>query len=553
MRCSLLLLSTFLDGELNQRRAAELDAHLIGCSRCQSGLAYLREESQRISGLAHVHVPDDSAEALLVHVGLIEATQESPGDQPAAPPEAPDDTPPAWRSHQSRSTLPWTPPARMPAAIPVPPAVAHAPERFAPVAILDPPAHLPEAVTPPAVAQPQAAQRTPEDAAQLEVPGIAVPSVERVEEQTDAAQSDSAAVDIEPVAPTAVPPSRPPTQRRGKGLSQAVRGMRDSLALRWALMRGGGFDDGAVDIVTEPLARSRLHPLETASDTPQPQLRDQAFQALETTPVERPDDAIDIPEHHDIPTLAAESPKRRRHALPADEDTPPQGRHLRGVATRRGGAGAGWIERTQSHLGLATASRSAASAAHDVRLWLFAGLTLLVLIAGLLLGKHIETPTGIAQQPAPSAQPSPTAPQASAPIASPTNAPTPAPLAPSPTRLTDAQTQGSGGSGFTVSDVRYGAHPGDYRIVFDMTGGDAGTPTATVGFGDATTLYVILAGTAPGGLPPTPAAGGTLVSITLVPHSPIPGHLVYELKLSKPVKVSTDYLTAPVRLVLDLR
>ena len=57
----------------------------------------------------------------------------------------------------------------------------------------------------------------------------------------------------------------------------------------------------------------------------------------------------------------------------------------------------------------------------------------------------------------------------------------------------------------------------------------------------------------PGELPPTPAAGGLVTSVTLLPHSPIPGHLVYEVKLTKPVKLVTDYLTGPVRLVIDLR
>ena len=44
-----------------------------------------------------------------------------------------------------------------------------------------------------------------------------------------------------------------------------------------------------------------------------------------------------------------------------------------------------------------------------------------------------------------------------------------------------------------------------------------------------------------------------MTSVTLLPHSPIPGHLVYEVKLTKPVKLVTDYLTGPVRLVIDLR
>jgi len=172
-----------------------------------------------------------------------------------------------------------------------------------------------------------------------------------------------------------------------------------------------------------------------------------------------------------------------------------------------------------------------------------------------LLGKHVETPAGVAQRPAPSIAATPAPPHASAaPVIPTTPVATPTPAAANPAQLTGAQTLGSGAADFTVSDLRYGAHPGDYRIVFDLTSGSsAGTPSVTVGFGDSTTLYVVFAGVSPGGIPPSPAPGGVVTSVTLLPHSPIPGHLVYEVKLSKTAKLSTAYLTGPVRLVIDLR
>lgn len=65
MKCSLLTLSCALDGELSRERQSELDAHLITCERCRTGMRYLREETERISLLAPVRLSDDKATALL--------------------------------------------------------------------------------------------------------------------------------------------------------------------------------------------------------------------------------------------------------------------------------------------------------------------------------------------------------------------------------------------------------------------------------------------------------------------------------------------------------
>ena len=65
MKCSLLTLSCALDGELSRERQLELDAHLITCERCKTGMRYLREETERISLLAPVRLSEDKATALL--------------------------------------------------------------------------------------------------------------------------------------------------------------------------------------------------------------------------------------------------------------------------------------------------------------------------------------------------------------------------------------------------------------------------------------------------------------------------------------------------------
>ncbi|MBV8528781.1 MAG: zf-HC2 domain-containing protein, partial [Candidatus Dormibacteraeota bacterium] len=70
MRCSLLTLSTYLDSELAPDRAGEVEAHLVACQRCSSGLGYLREEKAHISALAAVLTDPGAAEDLLGTVGL---------------------------------------------------------------------------------------------------------------------------------------------------------------------------------------------------------------------------------------------------------------------------------------------------------------------------------------------------------------------------------------------------------------------------------------------------------------------------------------------------
>ena len=72
MRCSLLTLSSYLDRELPPDRAGELEAHLIACPRCSTGLGYLREEAERIRGLSVARVPVHATEQVLVTVGLAE-------------------------------------------------------------------------------------------------------------------------------------------------------------------------------------------------------------------------------------------------------------------------------------------------------------------------------------------------------------------------------------------------------------------------------------------------------------------------------------------------
>ncbi|MGA9775280.1 MAG: zf-HC2 domain-containing protein, partial [Candidatus Dormiibacterota bacterium] len=71
MKCSLLTLSCALDGELSKERQVELEAHLVTCERCRTGMQYLREETERISQLAKVHIPSATATALLERARVV--------------------------------------------------------------------------------------------------------------------------------------------------------------------------------------------------------------------------------------------------------------------------------------------------------------------------------------------------------------------------------------------------------------------------------------------------------------------------------------------------
>src|SRR5580704_17944673 len=105
MKCSLLTLSTFLDEELDARKRGEVEAHLVACDRCSRGITHLREESDRVSLLAQVHVADHSAHSLMEQVGIIDAGTELPMKTNASVTVIPDDTPP-WLAAGTGKALP---------------------------------------------------------------------------------------------------------------------------------------------------------------------------------------------------------------------------------------------------------------------------------------------------------------------------------------------------------------------------------------------------------------------------------------------------------------
>jgi hypothetical protein len=120
MKCSLLTLSAFLDDEVDARKRGEVEAHLVACDRCSRGLTHLREESDRVSLLAQVHVADHSAHALMEQVGIIDPGIQLPMKTNASVTVIREDTLPWLTAGTGRAALPWKPQRAVPTAMPAP-------------------------------------------------------------------------------------------------------------------------------------------------------------------------------------------------------------------------------------------------------------------------------------------------------------------------------------------------------------------------------------------------------------------------------------------------
>ena len=584
MRCSLLALSSYLDGELPSERATELEAHLVGCSRCSTALGYLREEAQRIAGLTRVHVEEPAVREMFALVGFTgehEEVHQSPSMWQIE--RVPRDAVATWPDREPSRGLPWTP---RPAAL---------------TAEYEPPALVSESNNHDAndVERDEAIDNERETAITPE------PS-EAIAAEHDAVESASVppyeSVDI-PAPP--MPPPMPVGAERMGTPRRLLNRMRDSVAVRLALMRGGSERDldDSVQIVSgagasswqgRPVHRSYMERMEgrirpemptgsiaNGDDVQQEDREEEAIgRVMPHAPTAIPEpvpagiSAIDAPpvEPHEIPagdvppmhqpdvTGTVQSPIQpsAQAQQRADESTEPQhspGRHMRTV-TRGQGAGSRWSSFGQ--LSGAVAHRTGAQrgpAGVDRRLWIVGGVVVLLMVVGILVGKS-TTPLPASTVSHPSAAPS-LAPRASAtaapPTAAPTPVPTPTPPPSGPQNLTDQVTLGTGGSGFSVGGIRYSAHgpTGAYRIVFDLSGGAAGSPNAVMGFGTPTTFYVEFAGVIPAGAPAAPSPG-LISSVKLLQPSPIPGKVVYEFTLTRNANFIANYLAGP-RLVIDLK
>jgi hypothetical protein len=198
------------------------------------------------------------------------------------------------------------------------------------------------------------------------------------------------------------------------------------------------------------------------------------------------------------------------------------------------------------------------AADRDRRLWLFGAITVALMLLGLVIGRqvittgplvastiHRSTPTLHATTP-------PTA--APLPVATPAPAPTAViPVAPTPAQLTGAKNLGTGSTGFSVADVRYGEHPNDFRLVFDMAfpSNVTGAPSTVIGYAGATTLYVEFTGVMGASNVATMPPNQVVVSVVALPEARNTNRLIFKITLRKNAPFDAYYLSG-ARLVIDV-
>jgi hypothetical protein len=180
------------------------------------------------------------------------------------------------------------------------------------------------------------------------------------------------------------------------------------------------------------------------------------------------------------------------------------------------------------------------------------------MLLGLLVGRQVTQTGPLAAATIPRSAPSShaTTPATSAPLPVATPAPVPTaiiPVAPTPQQLTGATTLGNGGGGFSVADVRYGLHPNDFRLVFDLAFPSTvtGAPTTVIGYSGATTIYVEFTGvdgvSNVAAMPP----GKFVVSVVPLPMARNTDRLIFKITLSKHAPFDAYYLSG-ARLVIDV-
>ena len=609
MRCSLLTLSSYLDSELEARRRGEVEAHLVGCQRCRAGLGHLREDAERITALALVRISDESAMRLLQETGVLAPDEATPvaAPQPITPPwfdhaPAPAPAPAPGPGHIIPAVV--IPPASSPAPgeqgfdllgtrTPEPPAVPPAPEMEddtdrGPEWAAAPAAEVPEAREgPAAIETPQLPLEHPEPAALEPPPGThqsaaGETTVPNSPSWSPAPPELDEPPPLYPLTDEDVLAEPAPLERFSGGPVPARRPglvgrIREQIAVRRALTRRHADGEESIEIVSGAGAPARRGWARVDAE-PSPSMPPHVPPAPAPAGAGMPPaahGALATGDEAGISWTADEDDAEIEMAgervpgpalfqpMPGYEDMRPSG--LRDSLN----AGIGEPARAEPALApdtstLATPPRplveSSPSELRDGRklLALFGAAVLVMFVVGLKSGQS-TAPAPAAESTAPAAparaaHPSAAPSHGASANRPPSLAPT-APAAPPASALTATQNLGSGGHGFQLRDLRYGVHPGDFRVVFDLAPAApdaAGTPTVTVGQLDPTTLVVAFAGViASGGTGQLPTSN-PVASVSLLPSSPIPGTTAYQFKLARPVQVKAYYTDSPLRLVLDL-
>jgi hypothetical protein len=262
------------------------------------------------------------------------------------------------------------------------------------------------------------------------------------------------------------------------------------------------------------------------------------------------------------PKFAADAEPASPYTLDDDSEgasIPAPGRHMRRLHSQKADRH-NWnptLPVTGRHV-LPLGGPAVGAADRDRRLWLFGAVTVVLILVGLLVGRQVTQTAPLVASTIPSSTPAvhastpPTT--APLPVATPAPAVTPViPAAPTPQQLTSVKTLGTGSSGFSVADVRYGEHPNDFRLVFDMAYPDtvSGDPTTVVGFDGPTTMYVEFTGVNGASDIASMPKGQVVVSVTALPMARDTGRLIFKVTLSKKATFDAYYL-AGARLVIDV-
>jgi hypothetical protein len=518
MKCSLLTLSCALDGELSRERQLELDAHLITCERCKTGMRYLREETERISLLAPVRLSTDKATALLersrvvVSLGSPLLTQTSDEDE------------------QDRATP-----------------LTAAPDPFGALGIGAAILEAPEAIELPTTTPPEELSREAEPELELEH-GSAFEA-----DEADRTESDALAAIPEELwladtpetqAGGSVPAEEPPTEAAWDPESSVDEVMAPTLDQEPEATE----EEPAAEL--EPVAE--MEPAPDAEETLSPENRPSSMvvpgwePATELKVPWRAIPAANPSEDTWMPDLAAVPLSGESSLLPPAAPFPapppperPSAAAVPGLQADRKSAGSA-TEIPRRSAGGGSRRPVPAKPGDDnpqPRSWTRTGLIAVAALAVVLIlwnvthgsspsaaGSHHprgQTTPAVSAKPSPSAAVSPTA--------------TPTPLA-----LTGSQTVGSTGSSYVMQTVRYGVHGSQYWVVFQMVQG-SGSPKITCAFDGPETLYVEMQGVAPGTPVPQPPAGAVVSSISIGHVSGFSG-AVYILHLTKAMQVSPSEL-----------
>src|SRR5580658_3027783 len=262
------------------------------------------------------------------------------------------------------------------------------------------------------------------------------------------------------------------------------------------------------------------------------------------------------------PKFAADSEPTTPSAFDDDSDggpMPTPGRHMRRLHSQKPDR-SDWnptLPVTGRHV-LPLGGPAVGAADRDRRLWLFGAVTVVLILLGLLVGRQVTqtTPLVASNLPKPTTAVHASTPPTAAPLPVATPAPSilPAiPAAPTPQQLTSVKTLGTGSSGFSVADVRYGEHPNDFRLVFDMAFPDtvSGDPDAVIGFDGPTTMYVEFTGVNGASDIATMPNGQVVVSMVALPMARDTGRLILKITLSKKATFDAYYLSG-ARLVIDV-